>query len=125
MSEPPIQRRITSTRAKAKMVYLPPDLDLEALILQTPNFKTLPRLDATQLVGQDAFEALAMYVQQHVIDAGLPLVIEKWHERPDWPHYMFNPDWLKQNHGRDRKYPSTSVDCVVADSSWRFRCTRS
>lgn len=99
---PPGPRRITSSREKAKMTYLPPDLDVDALVADTPNFKAIPRLDATQFETKESFASLEDLIQQHVISGGTPLVIENWHKRSDWPWYIFNPQWLKDNHGADR-----------------------
>jgi hypothetical protein len=101
-SSPPQQRRITSPREKAKMVYLPPDFDVPALIAQTPNFKAIPTVDATQLVDEKSWCDLEAFIEQHVITNGVPLVIVNWHKRADWPWYLFSPDWLAQNHGHDR-----------------------
>lgn len=85
------------------MTYLPPDLDVDALVANTPNFKTIPRLDATQFETKESFAGLEDLVQQHVISGGTPLVIENWHKRSDWPWYIFTPQWLKDNHGADRE----------------------
>lgn len=95
-------RRIQSVKNKARFEAIPPDLDVEKLIRGTPNFVALPRVDATQLLDDETLANLQTYIQQHVIEGGEPLVIENWHRRADWPRWMFNPDWLVQNHGKDR-----------------------
>lgn len=100
----PPARRITSTRDKAKMTYLPPDLDVEALIAITPNFNAIPRLNALQLEGDDQFKNLEEFIDKHVVQGGMPLVIENWHKRSDWPWHLFDPRWLTSNHGTDRGY---------------------
>ncbi len=79
-----------------------PNLDLDALIAQQPNFQTLSRVDARTLDSSpDGLNTLENIIHQHVIVAGLPLVIENWHLRSDWPRWLFNPQWLGDNHGHD------------------------
>jgi hypothetical protein len=94
------------------MTYLPPDLDVDALIASTPNFKAIPRLDATQLETEESFASLEEFIEKHVIVGGTPLVIENWHKRRDWPWYIFTTQWLKENNGGDRKYPM-SICCLL------------
>ena len=105
MAEPPMQRKITSRNDKAKMVYIHPELDVERTIAATPNFKAIPRFDATQLEGDEALEQLQEFIEKHVVVGGEPLVIENWHKRADWPFYIFKPRWLEENHGADRAFP--------------------
>lgn len=95
-------RRITSQRERAGFEPIPPNVDIPALIEQTPNFKELRRLDAREITPEHQ-ESIDRDVYETVIVKGLPLVIENWHLRRDWPRWIFNTEWLRENHGRDRK----------------------
>lgn len=93
-------RRIQKTKDKAQFEPIPPDLDVDKLVRQTDNFYALPRIDATQLLDDNALRHLQEYIEKHVIIGGTPLVIENWHQRRDWPRWIFNPEWLMENHGK-------------------------
>lgn len=73
-----------------------PDLDLEALVENTPNFEYVVRIscDEIEAQGLDKFEKL---VTLHVINKGQPLVIEGFHQRLD--QWTFSTQWLRDNMG--------------------------
>ena len=85
----------------AKFTALPPDLNVEELIRTTPNFDNVTRMDARNITASTMGTA-EEYIYQQVIVKGLPLVITNWHLRSDWPSWIFNKDWLMENHGQAR-----------------------
>lgn len=74
-----------------------PDLDLAALVEETPNFEYVVRIscDMIENQGLEAFEKLVLL---HVIIGGKPLVIEGFQDRLD--QWTFTPQWLRDNHGK-------------------------
>ncbi|KAI5816214.1 hypothetical protein BZA77DRAFT_333734 [Pyronema omphalodes] len=100
-SPAPSSRRITSSRDRAKIRYIPPDLDVDALIAETSNFQPVPRLDATQYTTAESMKELEAIIKRNVIEDGTPLVITNWHKRSDWPWLVFSTQWLQENHGKD------------------------
>lgn len=95
----PAGRRITSVKDLAGFTPIPPDIDVDGLIRDTSNFKSITRIDAVSLVTDQDFEYVRDLIQTQVIDRGIPLVIENWHLRKDWPKWILNTRWLKENHG--------------------------
>lgn len=89
---------------RAEFKALPPDLDIPYLIQSTPNFEDVTRIDARN-INSDTMPDVEAYIHDHVIKKGLPLVIENWHRRSDWSSWIFNLQWLVQNHGQDREFP--------------------
>ena len=77
-----------------------PDLDLAALVEETPNFEYVVRIscDMIEHQGLEAFEKLVLL---HVIIGGKPLVIEGWQNRLD--QWTFTSQWLRDNHGKKCK----------------------
>lgn len=86
---------------RAEFKPIPPDLDIVDLIQCTPNFEHVTRIDARN-INSNTMPDVEAYIHDHVIQKGLPLVIENWHLRPDWSSWIFNVGWLSQNHGQDR-----------------------
>ncbi|RPB28392.1 hypothetical protein L211DRAFT_777647 [Terfezia boudieri ATCC MYA-4762] len=86
---------------RAEFKPLSPDIDILHLIQSTPNFEHVTRIDARN-VNSDTMSDVEGYIHDHVIKKGLPLVIENWHLRSDWSSWIFNVQWLIQNHGQDR-----------------------
>jgi len=84
---------------------LSPSINIPQLLSTTPNFKPVNRIDAKNINSSNIAQ-LQTLIQEHVVKKGLPLVLENWHLRADWPKWIFNPDWLKENHGQDRTYQS-------------------
>jgi hypothetical protein len=103
-SPAPSSRPFTSSRDRAKIRYIPPDLDVDALIAEASNFEPVPRLDATQYTTEESMKELEAIIKRHVVKEGTPLVITNWHKRSDWPWLIFSTQWLHENHGKDRKY---------------------
>lgn len=97
-------RRINSQHSRASFVPIDPDIDVDQLIRDNPNFAALPRVDARALNDNETLRGLEALIQQKVIEEGMPLVIENWHLRTDWPSWMFNDKWLMENHGRDGEW---------------------
>ncbi|KAL8937726.1 MAG: hypothetical protein Q9211_003539 [Gyalolechia sp. 1 TL-2023] len=86
-----------SARRSAAFDPISPDLDLDALVQQTPNFEYVTRIscDMIETQGLDTFEKLVLL---HVIIGGRPLVIEGFHKRLD--EWTFTNGWLQDNHGK-------------------------
>ena len=74
-----------------------PDLDLVALVEETPNFEYAVRIpcDMIEVQGLEAFEKLVLL---HVIIGGKPLVVEGFQDRLD--QWTFTPQWLRDNQGK-------------------------
>lgn len=85
-----------ATRRSAAFDPISPDLDLDALVQQTPNFEYVTRIscDMIETQGLEIFEKLVLF---HVILNGKPLVIEGFHKRLD--EWTFTSGWLQDNHG--------------------------
>lgn len=97
----------TSLYPQAKFDPIPPDLDLHALVDNTPNFQWVNRVTAAQIrnIGPQEFEKLVLI---HVIQGGKPLVIEKWNDR--LPKSLFSSAWLEENCNKRRKHASLMLD---------------
>ncbi|KAL6298227.1 hypothetical protein BKA93DRAFT_812084 [Sparassis latifolia] len=67
----------------------------DGLISKGNRFKPVPRVSALASVRE-----LEEVVKNHE-QSGIPLVIENWHERPEWRKDIFNVDWLLEHHGND------------------------
>ncbi|MCJ1482467.1 hypothetical protein MMC06_002632 [Schaereria dolodes] len=89
---------------------IPPDLDLAALVEQTPNFEYVVRIPCETIdqQGQEAFEKLVLL---HVIIGGKPLVIEGFHQRLD--QWTFTSQWLRDNVGTKCILGSFKTHCDV------------
>ncbi|CAK7273057.1 hypothetical protein SEPCBS57363_005462 [Sporothrix epigloea] len=85
---------------QAKFVPISPDLDLHALVQDTPNFEWASHISASEIfvLGQQQFEKL---VSIHVIDGGKPLVIKDWNEQ--LPSELFSAKWLEETYNRKRE----------------------
>ncbi|KAI5778274.1 hypothetical protein EDC01DRAFT_369097 [Geopyxis carbonaria] len=95
----PAGRRITSNKDQAGFVPIPPDIDVDGVIRDTANFKSVARIDALTLATDEDFEHVKNLIQNEVVKEGMPLVIENWHRRGDWPKWIFDPSWLRKNYG--------------------------
>lgn len=100
---PPAARQIRSTKDKATFKPLPRDVDVHSLIAEGGNFIAPAIIDALNIAagGENAENDLRELIQTHVINEGKPLVIKNYHLVKGWPRWMFNPDWLKENHGKE------------------------
>ena len=85
-----------SQRPSAAFDPIPPDLDLAALIEETPNFEYVTRVSCDMIEAQ-SMEAFEKLVLLHVIIGGKPLVIEGFQHRMD--EWTFTSQWLKDNCG--------------------------
>ncbi|KAL9127997.1 MAG: hypothetical protein Q9217_003223 [Psora testacea] len=85
-----------SQRPSAAFDPIPPDLDLAALVEQTPNFEYVTRVSCDMIEAQ-SMEAFEKLVLLHVIIGGKPLVIEGFQNRLD--EWTFTSQWLKDNCG--------------------------
>jgi hypothetical protein len=85
---------------QAKFDPIPPDLDLQALVQRTPNFRWVERIPAEQIrhIGQLEFEKLILV---HVVQGGKPLVIEKWDAC--LPKDLFSARWLERTYDKKRQ----------------------
>ncbi|KAL8777514.1 MAG: hypothetical protein Q9213_007831 [Squamulea squamosa] len=86
-----------TARRSAAFDPISPDLDLDALVQQTPNFEYVTRIscDMIETQGWEQFEKLILL---HVVLGGRPLVIEGFHKRLD--EWTFTNTWLQDNHGK-------------------------
>lgn len=88
-------------RPSASFEPISPNLDLETLVNETPNFEYVVRIscDMLEQQGLEAFEKLVLL---HVIIGGKPLVIEGFQHRLD--EWTFSSQWLQDNHGTKCKW---------------------
>jgi hypothetical protein len=84
-------------RPAALFEPISPELDLNALVEETPNFQYVNRIpcDTIESSGADAFEKLIM---AHVVAGGKPLVIEGYNQRLN--QWTFSTQWLRDNLGK-------------------------
>ncbi|KAK6351796.1 hypothetical protein TWF718_004941 [Orbilia javanica] len=85
----------------APFVPINPTVNIPLLVSSTPNFKSVQRIDARR-INPTNIESLQAMIHEHVVLRGIPIVIENWHLRSDWPKWIFSVDWLKSNHGADQ-----------------------
>lgn len=87
-------------RPSAAFEPISPDIDLAALVEETPNFEYVVRIscDMIELQGLEAFEKLVLL---HVIVGGKPLIVEGFQHRLD--QWTFSSQWLNDNHGQKCK----------------------
>jgi hypothetical protein len=97
-------------RPSASFDPISPNLDLDALVNETPNFEYVVRIscDMLEQQGLEAFEKLVLL---HVIIGGKPLVIEGFHHRLD--EWAFSSQWLQDNHGKKCKSHTWSLGYVL------------
>ncbi|KAL8695273.1 MAG: hypothetical protein Q9218_000171 [Villophora microphyllina] len=86
-----------TARRSAAFDPISPDLDLDALVQQTPNFEYVTRISCDMIETQ-AYEQFEKLLLLHVIVGGKPLVIEGFHKRLD--EWTFTSGWLQDNHGK-------------------------
>lgn len=87
-------------RASAAFEPISPDLDLAALVEETPNFEYVVRISCDMIDhrGLEAFEKLVLL---HVIVGGKPLIVEGFqHQLDEW---TFSTQWLHDNYGQKCK----------------------
>jgi hypothetical protein len=96
---------------QAKFDPIPPDLDLSALVENTPNFDYVVRIAADQIheLGLEQFEKLVLL---HVIVSGKPLVVEGWNK--SLPQWLFSQTWLEDNVGKKRKYMTACPAALIS-----------
>lgn len=92
--------KLDRVKDRAPFEPIAPGLDVDQLISDCSNFHAVERVDA-RTITDETMEPLRQLIQAHVIEGGKPLVLENWHQRSDWPRWIFNPDWLKGNHGTE------------------------
>lgn len=85
---------------RAQFVPISPDLDLSALVENTPNFDYVTRLP-NEMLKEHSIQSLEQLVLRHVVIGGKPLVIEGWEETLD--PYLFSSEWLQNNLGKKGK----------------------
>lgn len=83
-------------RPSASFDPIAPDLDLDALVDDTPNFEYVVRISC-EMVEHQGIEAFEKLVLLHVIIGGKPLIIEGFQHLLD--EWTFSGQWLKDNHG--------------------------
>lgn len=98
-------------RPSASFEPISPDLDLAALVEETPNFEYVVRIsyDMIESQGLEAFEKLVLL---HVIIGGKPLVIEGFHRQLD--SWSFASQWLQDNLGKKCTLPLLRAWLVLA-----------
>lgn len=85
-----------SQRPSAAFEPIPPDLDLQTLVEETPNFEYVTRVSC-DMVEQQSMEAFEKLVLLHVIIGGKPLVIDGFQHKLDG--WTFGSHWLQDNCG--------------------------
>lgn len=95
--------KLDRVKDRAPFEPIAPDLDVDNLISGCSNFHAVERVDA-RTITEETMEPLRQLIQAHVIEGGKPLVLENWHQRSDWPRWIFNPDWLRGNHGMEGSF---------------------
>ncbi|KAL8681822.1 MAG: hypothetical protein Q9186_002054 [Xanthomendoza sp. 1 TL-2023] len=85
-------------RRSAAFDPIAPNLDLDALVQQTPNFEYVTRISCDMIETQ-GFETFEKLVLLHVLIGGKPLVIEGFHKRLD--EWTFTSTWLQDNYGKE------------------------
>ena len=75
---------------------IPPDLNLAALVEETPNFEYVTRVSC-DMVDQQSSDAFEKLVLLHVIIGGKPLVIDGFQNKLDG--WTFTNQWLQDNCG--------------------------
>ena len=83
-------------RPSASFDPIPPNLDLAALVENTPNFQYVDRISCDML-DQQGLEKFERLVLLQVILGGKPLVIEGFQHRLD--EWTFSSQWLQDNYG--------------------------
>ena len=86
-----------SQRPSAAFDPISPDLDLAALVEETPNFEYVTRVSCDMIEAQ-SMEAFEKLILLHVILGGKPLVIEGFQKRLD--EWTFTSQWLQDNCGK-------------------------
>ena len=82
------------THPQAQFVPIPPDLDLNALVENTPNFDYVMRIPMI-LLEEHTVQSLEQMVLLNVVIGGKPLVIEGWEENERFNRDLFSPRWLE------------------------------
>jgi hypothetical protein len=82
--------------------------DPENIVASGTRFRHAPRVSAS--MPRD--EMLATIAEHE--KSGVPLVIEGWHQHPDWPGELFTLDWLEQHAPQQSQYQ-------LWDASTRYR----
>lgn len=83
-------------KPSAAFEAISPDLDVDALVEQTPNFQYVLRVSC-ELIDEQGLEAFEKLVLLHVILGGKPLVVEGFHNKLD--QWTFSTQWLRDNMG--------------------------
>lgn len=86
---------------QAKFDPIPPNLDLQDLVEQTPNLHWVTRISTSRIrnLSPADFERLIL---KHVIENGRPLVIEGWNRA--LPPGLFDSEWLERNYDKKRTF---------------------
>ncbi|KAK4693758.1 hypothetical protein P7C71_g3697, partial [Lecanoromycetidae sp. Uapishka_2] len=84
-------------RPSAAFEPISPDLDLQQLVEDTPNFEYVTRISC-EMIAEQGYDVFDKLVLLHVIIGGKPLVIEGFHHRLD--EWTFTSPWLQDNCGK-------------------------
>lgn len=87
-----------SGRQRASFEPIPPDLDLRALVEETPHFQYVDRISC-DLIDQQGLEEFDKLVLVHVVIGGKPLIVDGYEARLD--EWTFSSKWLQDNYGND------------------------
>ena len=85
-----------SQRPSAAFDPIPPDLNLAALVEETPSFEYATRVSC-EMIEQQSMEAFEKLILLHVIIGGKPLVIDGFQHKLD--EWTFTSQWLQDNCG--------------------------
>ena len=87
------------------------DWSLDVLVSSGSRFRRVPRISATLELSE-----LLRQVLDHEV-AGIPLIIEGWETRSEWPKQLFDLNWLKVNHGAQGDWCLSFLDHHLLNTS--------
>ncbi|ODQ54273.1 hypothetical protein SAICODRAFT_78591 [Saitoella complicata NRRL Y-17804] len=90
--------------SESSAAQIPADFDVDEVVLDNDGFGWVKRVDARKPERE-----LEQLIHDVVVVAGVPLVIENWHLREDFPKEMLSMQYLKNNLG-DMKIPIRDMD---------------
>jgi len=94
---------------KPRFTPIPPEVDIHAIVRETPNFRWAPREDSR--LHSAPFHKLSQIVHSVTVDQGIPIVVDNWHLRHDWNPSLFSQEWLTRTHGKE----GNNHPCICAD----------
>ena len=113
LQTPTISGKMPAQRAAAVFDPISPDLDLAALVEQTPNFHYVTRIPCEQ-IEQQGLEQFEKLILHYVILGGKPLVVDGYNNRLN--QWTFSTQWLRDNVGKKCKSCTSWKAPLLADN---------